>query len=59
MVRRNGNGGGDASLYSSFNDIQVRGRLALVKSRRVTDIEMLKPDQLESVSPHSAAASRA
>lgn len=38
---------------------QVRGRLALVKSRRVTEIEVLKPDRFERASPHSAAASRA
>lgn len=38
---------------------QVRGRLALVKSRRVTEIEVLKPDQFERASPHSAAARRA
>lgn len=38
---------------------QVRGRLALVKSWRVTGIEVLKPDRFERASPHSAAASRA
>jgi hypothetical protein len=54
----------DTDVRKTFDRVrreqaQVRGRLALVKSRPVTKVEVLKLEQFKRASPHGAAASRA